>query len=317
MNVPDNIATKRKSISIIVVVDNEKTDIEKVVRSVQSQTLQNWELILVDNVSNLPLSQYQELDSRIKVVECKKKQNICYLKNRGVATATGKYIVVLDPGIYIFSSMLAKVVVFLDTHPSCYALGTKVLVTEKDGNKIEESWSVNNEKDITMELEVHNRLEYSPLVFRNKREFKYRKNMQYASNYDLLLQMVLKSKAIIILPEILATYIKSENFLYDEKLCNQRYTEEAIRYWYHQKKENYKDIYKEIDIKHLSKYASKKLRTEMKLKKYFFEKDFQKARKYAKQLIDIDPSKEWRLYYMDTFLKGTLTRVGQGVRKKI
>jgi len=166
-------------------------------------------------------------------------------------------------------------------------------------------------------LETENILEYSPLIFRNKKEFKFRKNMCYAGNYDLLLQMVLKSKKINIYPEILATHIREEKDIYSEKYLNQKSTEEAIRYWYHQKKDNYKDVYKEIDSNHLSKYAPKRLRIELKMKRYFYEKEFVKARKYARQLIEIDPSKEWRIYYLDTFLKGFLTKISQNVRRRI
>lgn len=91
-------------ISIIVPVYNVEKFLERCVQSLRNQTLQDIEIILVDDQSpdNCPqmCDDYAKLDSRIKVVH-KKNGGLGYARNSGMEIATGEYIAFVDSDDYV------------------------------------------------------------------------------------------------------------------------------------------------------------------------------------------------------------------------
>lgn len=80
-------------ISVVVPVYNAERYIGKCVESIQSQTYENLEIILVDDCStdnSLKLcKQYASKDPRLKIVEHQKNQGVSAARNSGIKISRG------------------------------------------------------------------------------------------------------------------------------------------------------------------------------------------------------------------------------------
>ena len=89
----------RPIISVVIPVYNVEAYIERCVNSVRNQTVENIEIILVDDgspdQSPVLCDQYAEKDRRVRVIH-KKNGGLASARNRGITVATGKYIFFLD-----------------------------------------------------------------------------------------------------------------------------------------------------------------------------------------------------------------------------
>ena len=86
----------RNKITVIVSIYNVETYVEKSIQSIQNQTYENLEIILVDDgstdQSGKICDEYAKMDSRIKVLH-KTNGGLSSARNAGVAAATGTYII--------------------------------------------------------------------------------------------------------------------------------------------------------------------------------------------------------------------------------
>jgi teichuronic acid biosynthesis glycosyltransferase TuaG len=87
-------------VSIITPLYNAETFIEETILSVQHQTYQNWEMIIVDDCSYdqslFIIEQYQQKDQRIILIKNQKNLGVASSRNRAIKRAKGKYIALLD-----------------------------------------------------------------------------------------------------------------------------------------------------------------------------------------------------------------------------
>lgn len=103
-------------VSIIVPVHNAGEYIEKTYASIQNQTYENWELILVENGST---------DNTVEVISSLKDDRICFLqpveaknaataRNAGVKKSTGRYVAFLDADDLWVPDKLEKQLAFME-----------------------------------------------------------------------------------------------------------------------------------------------------------------------------------------------------------
>lgn len=89
-------------VSIIVPVYNAKKYICETIEMVRRQSVQDWELLLVDDASTdgsaEVIEEYLEKasDSRIRLIKKKKNEGAATTRNRGILEARGRYIAFLD-----------------------------------------------------------------------------------------------------------------------------------------------------------------------------------------------------------------------------
>ncbi len=90
-------------VSVIIPVFNMESYLKQSMDSVLQQTLENIEIICVDDgsidSSITLLRQYAAKDTRIKLIE-QKNHGVAYARNVGIKAAKGKYIAFLDPDDY-------------------------------------------------------------------------------------------------------------------------------------------------------------------------------------------------------------------------
>jgi teichuronic acid biosynthesis glycosyltransferase TuaG len=104
-------------VSIITPTYNAEKFITETLKSVQNQTYQNWEMILVDDASTDKtvkiISGFAEKDSRIKLFKLEKNSGNGFARNIALEKAIGKYIAYLDADDLWFPNKLEKQIAFL------------------------------------------------------------------------------------------------------------------------------------------------------------------------------------------------------------
>lgn len=98
-------------VSVIVPIYNVEKTLERCVKSLQNQTLQDLELILVDDGatdhSGSLADELAKHDERIRVIH-KKNEGLGLTRNAGIESATGDYIGFVDSDDYVDASMYEK-----------------------------------------------------------------------------------------------------------------------------------------------------------------------------------------------------------------
>ncbi|MBO7489148.1 MAG: glycosyltransferase family 2 protein [Bacteroidales bacterium] len=107
-------------LSIIVPVYKTEQYLDSCVKSIVAQTLQDWEMILVDDGSpdNCPMmcDQYAANESRIKVIH-QENGGLSRARNQGILLARGKYIAFVDSDDDIESDTYKGNINFMEEHP--------------------------------------------------------------------------------------------------------------------------------------------------------------------------------------------------------
>lgn len=101
-------------VSVIMPAYNAEAFVEEAVRSVIAQTLEDWELIVIDDCSkdrtyDIVCSLAQS-DRRIRVLRNHQNSGVANTRNRGLDLARGKYVALLDSDDYWKTEMLRKMV---------------------------------------------------------------------------------------------------------------------------------------------------------------------------------------------------------------
>lgn len=115
-------------ISIIIPVLNRQNEIEECIRSVFTQSYENWELLLIDNGStDRTLEICQALaaeEPRIRLLRA--PRGVSLARNAGVDAARGKYLFFLDSDDVIHPSLLETLLHAMEKHQAGLA-GTPVI----------------------------------------------------------------------------------------------------------------------------------------------------------------------------------------------
>jgi glycosyltransferase involved in cell wall biosynthesis len=107
-------------VTVIVPAYNYAQFIADTLASVQAQSYQHWECIVVDDGStddtNAVVRRFSETDRRIKYVR-QDNQGLAAARNSGVASSAGEYLQFLDADDLLEEKKLERQVEFLDQHP--------------------------------------------------------------------------------------------------------------------------------------------------------------------------------------------------------
>ncbi|RXM43356.1 glycosyltransferase family 2 protein [Flavobacterium sp. YO64] len=104
-------------VSILIPTFNAEKFIKAAVESVQKQTYENWEMILVDDASTDEtvkiIADFAQKDSRIKHYQLQTNSGNGFARNIALEKASGKYIAFLDADDLWFPEKLEKQIQFL------------------------------------------------------------------------------------------------------------------------------------------------------------------------------------------------------------
>ncbi|AFL69137.1 glycosyltransferase family 2 protein [Sulfurospirillum barnesii] len=121
-------------VSIITPSYNSELFISQTIESVLSQTYQNWEMIIVDDVSpdksNDIVEEYSQRDSRIKLIRLEKNSGPAIARNTAIETAQGRYIAFLDADDVWLPEKLQKQIAFMQEKHLDFTYCSYVLIDE-------------------------------------------------------------------------------------------------------------------------------------------------------------------------------------------
>ncbi len=123
-------------VSIITPSHNTEKYITKTMDSVLAQTYQEWEMIIVDDLStdNSPsiVEAYTQRDSRIKLIRSKQKSGASGSRNRAIEASQGQYIAFLDADDLWIPEKLEKQILFMEKHDLAFTYSSYKTINEND-----------------------------------------------------------------------------------------------------------------------------------------------------------------------------------------
>lgn len=133
-----NMVNNEPLVSFIMPVYNAEKYILDAINSIQNQTYQNWELILVeDGSTDHTLEVIQKIEHpRIILKKNKCNKGIAYSTNLGISISKGKYIALLDDDDIALPMRLEIQTDFMESHPEIDILGGKSLDIDENGKII-------------------------------------------------------------------------------------------------------------------------------------------------------------------------------------
>ena len=124
-------------ISIIIPSYNTATFLAKTISSVIHQSLDAWELLIVDDCSsdnsNTIISHYTQKDSRVKLLKLETNSGPAVARNKGIKEAKGRYIAFLDSDDIWHPKKLEKQLQFMQEQHAVISFTAYNMIDEKSG----------------------------------------------------------------------------------------------------------------------------------------------------------------------------------------
>ena len=129
---------RKPAITIVMPVYNGTATLDSAIRSIQNQTLDAWELVLVDDASSDDLRSIVTPfgDPRIQVVHNTANLGLAASLNRAVEIATAPYIARMDADDVSYPERLERQYDFMEKHHSVDLVGSGALVFKAMGEAI-------------------------------------------------------------------------------------------------------------------------------------------------------------------------------------
>lgn len=112
-------------VSVITPAHNSALYISDAIESVQRQTLNNWEMFVIDDASSdntaTIVKSYSSKDKRIKYIGLQTNQGPSVARQKGTLLATGRYIAFLDSDDVWYESKLEQQIKFMQDHNCAFS----------------------------------------------------------------------------------------------------------------------------------------------------------------------------------------------------
>lgn len=198
----------RPLISVLVPVYNSRPEwLERLVQSIQDQTYDRWELVLVDDGSSAAetiraLQQFAERDERIVVERLPANQGVSRATNRAADLAHGEFLAFVDHDDELLPDALWWIVERLQREPDCDLLYTDEEYVPACGA----APYVYFKPDFSPEhLTAYNYICHLLVV--RKRQFeaagRLRHNFDGAQDHDLILRLIQRTRKVAHIPRVL------------------------------------------------------------------------------------------------------------------
>jgi glycosyltransferase involved in cell wall biosynthesis len=131
--------TSPPPISVLMPVYNAERYVAEAVESILAQTFADFEFIIIDDGSKdrslAILEEYAARDSRIRLVS-RPNTGIVKALNEGLALASGELVARMDADDIALPERLARQREYLEDHPECVMVGSRVLVIDPKGRPL-------------------------------------------------------------------------------------------------------------------------------------------------------------------------------------
>lgn len=216
-------------VSVGVIALNAEKHIATAIRSIQNQTYENLEIIVIDDGST---DQTYDIiksiqDNRIILRKNNQNKGVAYSRNRYLELATGKFLAVLDADDEWKKNKIEVQVLFMQNNPDCVACGTYANRIDRL-LKTKQVWKYpTNSKDCKVHLMWGNIAIHSTILIRtsiiNKFGLKYNEDLKQAEDYNLYTNLIAHGE-IINIPKVHLTYNIHQDQLTSKKKGEQVYS---------------------------------------------------------------------------------------------
>jgi glycosyltransferase involved in cell wall biosynthesis len=151
----DGPGPSRPRVSVVMTVYNAERYLREAVESILNQTFGDFEFIVVNDGSTdgsrRILEEYARRDGRIRLVS-RPNTGIVAAANEGIAAARGEYLARMDADDVSLPRRFEKQVAYLDAHPECVIVGSRVLSTDPHGIPVAPSEHALTHEEIDAQL---------------------------------------------------------------------------------------------------------------------------------------------------------------------
>jgi glycosyltransferase involved in cell wall biosynthesis len=184
-------------VSVAMPVYNSEKYLAKAVESILAQTFTDFEFLIVDDgstdASRAILEQYSARDPRIKLVS---RPNTGYLValNEMLERARGQYVARMDADDVALPERFERQVQYLDDHPECVLLASRVIIIDPDGDPLQEmGYALTHEEIDGAFMNAQGQVIYHPSVMYRRRVVLelgcYRPEYYLTEDLDLFLRL--------------------------------------------------------------------------------------------------------------------------------
>lgn len=122
------------TVSIITPLHNAEAFVAETISSVLAQSYQDWELIIIDDVSGDQsvdiVERFLEQDARIKLIRLTENSGAAVARNTGIEAAKGRYIAFLDSDDLWLPEKLSTQLAFMKTHDHAFSFSAYERIDE-------------------------------------------------------------------------------------------------------------------------------------------------------------------------------------------
>jgi glycosyltransferase involved in cell wall biosynthesis len=126
-------------VSVLICLRDVEKHLGQAMESVLHQTLQDFELIIVENgsteESKAILDKYAGQDARIRLV-CREGRGAARTANEGLDLARGEFVALMDGDAVSLPERFGKQAAFLRGHPEYVLVGSEVMMIDADGDPL-------------------------------------------------------------------------------------------------------------------------------------------------------------------------------------
>jgi len=184
-------------VSIIMLTFNRPQYISRAVESIQRQTVEDWELIVVHDGPNQQieaiLRDWETREPRLRYFRRGTWGNIAEATNFGIRNARGKFIAILDDDDYWRDrDKLERQIRFLEEHPDYVACGGGAVCIGEDGAELMRYLKPEQDAQIKSRALLANPMVHSTVLYRREaaeRAGLYDETLPGFQDWDLFLKL--------------------------------------------------------------------------------------------------------------------------------
>jgi glycosyltransferase involved in cell wall biosynthesis len=197
-------------VSVFIPVFNRELYVKKAIDSVLNQSYKNIEIIVLDDCSTdksyLIVSNFMQLDVRIKLFKNPQNFGISKTRNIGLRYCSGKYIALLDSDDFYEIDKIEKQVNFLESNLD-YAAVSSWMQLFDDKCRLEIVKYRTDIEEIKAIIPFYSPVSHPASMFRSEvlKQLGYRENFIVAEDYDLWFR-ILQNYSIGVIPLVLYQY---------------------------------------------------------------------------------------------------------------
>ena len=196
-------------VSVIMPAYNAEKYIEAAIRSVQAQTLTDWELLVIDDGSSdstcAIVERFAAEDSRIRFLVNSQNMGTAKTRNRGLDLCRGKYVAFLDSDDIWHPEKLFRQIDLAEKSDADLIYTSYAIINEQ-GVKICDDFAVEEKVSIHSMLKK-NSIGCSTVLLKRETTSSFRFSSDYYhEDYVLWLQMLQAGKVAVGITEVMVDY---------------------------------------------------------------------------------------------------------------